>query len=237
MSSLERTHKIKKLEQQLQETKEQLSFLKDSDEFYEFPLGLNDQTVFIPTFHSPGNANLISVASNETKKLTEEWYLNYAGFLPEEADIALAVSRYLKAYMKMFRIHKFLYPELYTSSQQGQIPTNLTGVSAFKWVIRYNWLGNFFEAVNVSDQTAQIPKHTESLFMFRGASTDVGYSDFADEFEAYSGQPLAPILTPYHEFWSPDAWKAIKWMFNEEGLDIKLRSLFKVENIKQTKFL
>lgn len=97
---------IANLEAQIEADKKKLEFLKDTQDFYDFDLGAGNKTVLTIDFNTSEGLNFIQ--SNNTTKLEEFWYSNYAGFLTTEETEARAVSTRLSNWLKMYRIHKFI---------------------------------------------------------------------------------------------------------------------------------
>ncbi len=105
--STSRDQLIANLQQTIADAQKQLEFLTDSDSFYELDLGSGNKTVFYIDFNS--QVGITSTTSNNTSKLTTNWYNNYAGFLGSDTDTATTISTRLKNWLKLYNIHKFIY--------------------------------------------------------------------------------------------------------------------------------
>jgi hypothetical protein len=109
--------------------RQQIGFLTDSDVFYQLNLGTASKTVQVIDFSTSDGKKFLT--TDNDKKLTQDWYENYAGFLTsEDAVFDFAFSK-LKAWLKMYRIHTYLYPS-------GYPYTNPVNLDEFRWVIKYD---------------------------------------------------------------------------------------------------
>lgn len=96
------------VENELSKLEKRLEFLSDSEVFYPLDLGSEGKTVMFPDFNVDGGFSYID--TNNKDKYKQPWYLNYSGFLTDESIEAKRVMKRLVAYLKLYRIHKYLYP-------------------------------------------------------------------------------------------------------------------------------
>lgn len=218
----------------IENANKELEFLTDSEVFYDLPLGTGKKNIFIPDFNSV--TGLKTLVTDEITKLSEVWYQNYAGYRADDEEVAIQSFKFLSAWLKMQKIHKNLYPALYTNTQLGLPDFTQTGSNSYKWVLVYNKVDNYFTFANKGVLTNS-PDIISTEFYFKGAPNSTGFVAFQTEYTNYTGSAYPPIVIPEHESWSIDCWNAIKLMFGPDGSDMELRNLFQVSNIAQTKYL
>lgn len=101
-----RTNRIDEINTMITSLKKELSFLNDSAQFYELDLGTGTKSVLVIDFSELTGNKLIS--SDNQRKLTTEWYRNYAAYLPQDESKFFKDFRRLKSIQKLTMIHRYL---------------------------------------------------------------------------------------------------------------------------------
>ena len=145
---------IASINEQIADLQDQVEFLTDSDNFYTLDVGIGDQTIKILDFNSLNGEKFIT--TNNSDKLTEKWYENWAGFLSSDTtDFPFSYGA-LRGWLKMFRIHKFIYPTGLPFADQGTL-------DLFTHVIQYDSALDNFKAVDLG---GTYPADRDNQFYF-----------------------------------------------------------------------
>lgn len=156
---MDRQDRVEELNKAIEQAQKELEFLNDSGTFYDLDLGEGRKTVLIPDFSS--STGIKQTFADNCEKLSSAWYHNYAGFSSAQEELAQATFSKLASYLKLQRIHEWLYPT--------GLDLNATGDDIFKWVITYDVASDSFIPKNLGGNGGtEAPTSYENLFYFKG---------------------------------------------------------------------